>query len=374
MTRALIIGGGFFGCYLALLLKERVDEVVIVEMGDELMRRASYHNQARVHGGYHYPRSLLTALRSAINLPRFTEDFGECVHTDFQKYYAIARVGSKVSAAQFVNFMGRTGSPVHEAPEPIKKMFNSDLIEDVFTVREYAFDSAVLARITRQRLDQAGVEIRFQTEAGAIHPLTEDRLAVDLTAQGVTAAFDADWVFNCTYSQLNVVLKKSGLPLIPLKQELTEMALVQPPPELDNIFVTLMCGPFFSLMPFPDRGLCTLSHVRYTPHLSWQERAGQPFSKAYEHFTKLPKVTSARFMIADSARYLPALAKCVYHDSLWEVKTVLPQSEIDDSRPILFRQNETHPRLVSIMGGKIDNVYDLPQELDTVFNHSLATV
>ena len=26
-----------------------------------------------------------------------------------------------------------------------------------------------------------------------------------------------------------------------------------------------MCGPFFSAMPFPARGLHTLSHVRYTP-------------------------------------------------------------------------------------------------------------
>ena len=33
-----------------------------------------------------------------------------------------------------------------------------------------------------------------------------------------------------------------------------------------------MCGPFFSLMPFPAAGLQTLSHVRYTPHFAWLER------------------------------------------------------------------------------------------------------
>ena len=132
-----------------------------------------------------------------------------------------------------------------------------------------------------------------------------------------------------------------------------------------------MCGPFFSLMPFPDRQLCTLSHVRYTPHLSWQERVGANGRSAYAQFDALPKVTAAPFMIRDSARYLPAIANCVYKDSLWEIKTVLPQSETDDSRPILFRQNEALPHLVSVMGGKIDNVYDLPQELNQIFQNDL---
>lgn len=368
--RALVVGGGFFGCYLALLLKERMENVVLVEMGETLMRRASYHNQARVHGGYHYPRSLLTALRSAVNLPRFTEDFGECVSTEFEKYYAIGRVGSKVSAAQFVNFMKRTGAPLQPAPKHIKKLFNPDLIEDVFRVREYAFNAAILADMMRKRLAAAGVEVRLQTEAESFQD-TGERLTVQFK-NGET--FDADWVFNCTYSQLNVLLKKSGLAPIPLKQELTEMALVETPPELENISVTVMCGPFFSLMPFPDRGLCTLSHVRYTPHLSWQERGGQPFPWAYEHFAKLPKISNAPFMISDSARYMPLIGKCVCKDSLWEVKTVLPQSELDDSRPILFRRNDVEPRLITIMGGKIDNIYDLPQELAGVFENAEVTL
>ena len=50
--------------------------------------------------------------------------------------------------------------------------------------------------------------------------------------------------------------------------------------------------------------------------------------------------------------------------SLYEVKTVLPQSEHDDSRPILFKRCDELPGLVSVIGGKLDNVYDLPRELD----------
>lgn len=50
--------------------------------------RATYINQARVHMGYHYPRSLSTAMKSAGYFKRFTEDYSFCLHTAFQQIYA----------------------------------------------------------------------------------------------------------------------------------------------------------------------------------------------------------------------------------------------------------------------------------------------
>jgi hypothetical protein len=45
-----------------------------------------------------------------------------------------------------------------------------------------------------------------------------------------------------------------------------------------------------------------------------------------------------------------------------KVKTVLPLSEVDDSRPILFKAHWGLPNLICIMGGKIDNIYDAIEE------------
>jgi hypothetical protein len=52
------------------------------------------------------------------------------------------------------------------------------------------------------------------------------------------------------------------------------MALVEVPEPVRGLGITVMCGPFFSVMPFPPRGLHTLSHVRYTPHEAWSDAAG----------------------------------------------------------------------------------------------------
>jgi hypothetical protein len=170
-------------------------------------------------------------------------------------------------------------------------------------------------------------------------------------------------VYLCAYARMNEFLERSGLPKIPLKQELTEMALLDMPAGWDRRGLTMMCGPFFSILPFPMRpGLFTLSHVRYTPHAYWNEGPKTPASP----FSGRWPPSQASHMLKDAARYLPLISEAHVHDSLWAIKTVLPMSETDDSRPILFLRDHGVRGLTCILGGKIDNVYDMLKELDHV--------
>ena len=109
----IIIGGGFFGCGLAVFLKKsQGNNVVVLERETELLQRASYANQARVHNGYHYPRSILTALRCRVNFPRFVEDYKECIFSEFEKYYAVGKIFSiKYTIARAAPVKSGRGSP-----------------------------------------------------------------------------------------------------------------------------------------------------------------------------------------------------------------------------------------------------------------------
>jgi hypothetical protein len=170
----------------------------------------------------------------------------------------------------------------------------------------------------------------------------------------------SDYVFNCTYSGLNHISTDLVLQT-QLKQEMTEMALVEVPEELKSHGLTVMDGPFFSLMPFPAEKLFSLSHVRYTPHFQWLDRQGEnPYQKMrdYEFITRFER------MRRDSMRFVPKVSEVVYKKSLLEVKTVLVHNEVDDGRPILLEKNQKHPRFVSILGGKLDNIYDIIEKLD----------
>ena len=50
--------------------------------------RATYINQARVHMGYHYPRSYSTATKSAGYFERFCRDYEFCLLQEFDQVYA----------------------------------------------------------------------------------------------------------------------------------------------------------------------------------------------------------------------------------------------------------------------------------------------
>jgi glycine/D-amino acid oxidase-like deaminating enzyme len=364
-----VIGGGFFGCSIALHLKRYVKNVVLIEKEPDIMLHASYNNQARVHGGYHYSRSLLTALRSRVSFADFVRDYEDCVDASFDKYYAVGRYFSKVSSRHFFQFCKRIGAHIEPAPANVRKLFNDTLIEDVFTVKEYAFDSLKLRARIKKELATAGVDVRTGTEAQKI--VHDQKKGITLVLQkGTTAAtITATRVFNCGYAHINSINHRSGLPLVPLKHELTEMALVDVPDELRTVGITVMDGPFFSIMPFPPRGLHTLSHVRYTPHVEWRDTPGDAsWRDGYQFMRDQKPRSSFSRMVADAQRYVPAVGASRHVDSLWEVKTVLPSSEASDSRPILFVGSHGNvPGYTCIMGGKIDNVQDVLREIDILY-------
>src|SRR3954464_815342 len=162
---AMGIGGGFFLASIATYLarKRRLQRVLVVEREDALLSRASYCNQARIHNGYHYPRSFTTAFRSRVNLPRFVRDYPDVLTRDFVALYAIARRNSKVTAGQFRRFCRAIGARLEPAPRQLRSLFEPRLIEEVFLAEEYAFDAAHLARRAARDLDDAGAELRLQT-------------------------------------------------------------------------------------------------------------------------------------------------------------------------------------------------------------------
>lgn len=348
-----VIGGGFYGCCLALMLRSISRSVVVVEAADRLLSRASRVNQARVHTGFHYPRSALTAVKSMVLRQKFAKHFPDAVVANFQMLYAIASQRSKVSAKRFLRTFTDMGAPIAPASPGHSALFRSDMIDGVFACEEYAFDFSVLRTHFEERFASLDMDLRLRTRV----------VGVDERADDVVVRLDdghelvARRVFNVTYSQINQILRSAALPEAELKHELAEIALVEMPPALEKIGFTVMDGPFFSCMPYPSAGLHSLTHVRYTPHASWTDRRDLP--SAYDVFDRLPRDSKHVHMILDSSRYVPALSDVVWKRSIYDVKTVLVKTEKDDARPILFRRQPDTSRVISIMGGKIDNIYDL---------------
>jgi len=349
----LIIGGGFYGCCLALCLRSITDSIAIIEADDQIMTRASRVNQARVHTGFHYPRSMLTAVKSMVLHRRFIEEFPDAVVSDFRMLYGVARHGSRVPVARFWRMFHEMGAPISKASASQSALFNPSLVEAVFDCNESAFDYSILRTELMTRMDALNMNLRLNTE---VTTLSEDEHGVTIglsNGQELRAAT----VFNVTYGHVNQILRKAGLPEAHLKHELAEIVLAEVPPELDGLAVTLMDGPFFSVMPYPAEQLYSLTHVRYTPHLNWIDTPGTLPPYAVAQAYRGP--SRSYQMKVDAQRYMPCLANLKIRKSLFDVKTVLLKNEQDDGRPILFQRSPDTSRIVSILGGKIDNIYDL---------------
>jgi glycine/D-amino acid oxidase-like deaminating enzyme len=364
---AIVIGAGFYGLSLALHLGRRKWRVLVVEADSIPMSRASWVNQARVHAGFHYPRNFVTALRSLHNYPRFVEDFRSAIVDDFQMLYAIARHRSKVNAKRFQSMFTAMRAPIDEASPVQRALFNSDLIESVFVCRESAVDCTIVRSLLIDRIACQPVELTLAMPVERVVQAGNGVLNAILRSG---AAVSAPYVFNVSYSQLNALLIASGQAPIPLKHELAEVVLIEPPADLAGMAVTVMDGPFFSVTPFPARKLYSLTHVRYTPHLAWRgdENAGDAHAIA----DRLPRESNWQHMLHDAQRYMPALVAMRRRESLFTVKTGHLKNDYDDGRPILFRPAAELPGLYSILGSKLDNIYDLFEVVDRLERSSAS--
>ena len=334
---AVIIGAGFYGALISTYLKKTkgLKKVLLLESKSSIMTCASSNNQARIHNGYHYPRSYVTANRSHINFSRFVDDWYSSVKKDFLSIYAIAKYNSKVSSVQFKRFCKEVEIPLKKTSNATRKLFNMNLVSDVFVTEEFIFDSNLLKELVLKEINNNEVKLLLNTKVTNIVGNNLNKIQLETKSVKGDEIFTSNHVFNCTYSSLNQVNKKKFATSAKLKHEITEIALIEAPKSLSNMGVTVMDGPFFSYLPFSKKLTHSISHVRYTPHVQWNDSADIDPNNILKHYEKSSRVNR---MIRDAARYLPLISKSNYIESLFEIKTVLSKNDNDDGRPILFNK------------------------------------
>ena len=139
-----------------------------------------------------------------------------------------------------------------------------------------------------------------------------------------------------------------------------------------------MDGPFFFFFPFGQTGLHSLTSVTFTPHetshdsvasFSCQEKLG-----GVSEFCSKGKLGNCDiceckpksawvYMNQLARKYLRDDYSFEYYRSLFSMKPILLESEIDDSRPTIIKRHCSSPTMISVLSGKINTVYDLDEVL-----------
>ena len=138
----IIIGAGLYGLYSALFCGRKGKKVLVLECDPAPFRRATYINQARVHQGYHYPRSISTAIKSAGYFERFNKDYSFCINREFQKVYATSSEYSWSNGEQFKKFCKAAAIPCEELHPG--RFFKEGMCDGAFLTREYTYVAMIL--------------------------------------------------------------------------------------------------------------------------------------------------------------------------------------------------------------------------------------
>ena len=379
MVDKLIIGAGLYGLYAALYCARKGQQVTVLEIDPEPFGRATYINQARVHMGYHYPRSLSTAMKSAGYFRRFVEDYGFCILSDFQQVYATSRHFSWTDAAEFQKFCADAGIPCE--PLPVGRYFKEGVCDGAFLTREYTYDAHILRDYFLEELEGypgveilCGRQIRRIVRQGDCYQV----YASSQEADGAEERHEAPFVLNATYASVNQVLQcvEGGVESqeFGIKYELCEIILCKAGEALHKTGLTVMDGPFFSIMPFGKTGFHSLTSVTFTPHRTSYDvtprvpctSQGICTDRWLGNCNDCPArpASAWEYMSALARKYMQDAYSFVYEKSLFSMKPILKASEVDDSRPTVIRYLSKAPTFVSVLSGKINTVYDLDQALD----------
>ncbi len=366
----LIIGGGIFGIYAALYLSKFGLRICIVEKEKELLKKASIVNQARLHSGYHYPRSVATALMSDDNKARFTADHQQFINSAFEKYYGIERYGSFTDSQQFERFCAF----INIRCEPVLRhpLFNYHRLEALYHTQEYSFDPILIAEYYRQQLKQhdGDIEVQMYSEVKQAEA-RGDTWAVEVSSleNGRRREMEASQVINATYAGSNAINRLFGMRDIDLMHEISEMVFVTSP-QVKNIGLTVMDGNFGSLMPYGLSDMLSLSSVAYTHHkVSYDNlptfdcqqlnpKCRPDFPSVCSSCPARPR-SNYRKMIGQIKHYFADEVEFHYFTSMFTIKSKLKANYIDDGRPTEISILNENPRFYCIFAGKINSIYEV---------------
>jgi hypothetical protein len=298
------------------------------------------------------------------------EDYAFCVLTEFDQVYATSSNFSWTNAVQFKKFCNAAGIRCDEINA--EKYFNEGMCDGAFLTREYTYDAQMLKEHFLKEIKKySKIEMKFSAR---IETIIQKSDCFEIKT-GDNEIYQTEYLLNASYASTNQIIKKLGYEPFSIKYELCEIILCRVSDSLKHVGLTVMDGPFFSIMPFGKTGYHSLTSVTFTPHVTsyesvpvfdCQQKSGGCCSEnQLGNCNDCPaKPASAwPYMSNMAKKYMREEYRFEYSHSLFSMKPILKASEIDDSRPTVIKQFSNSPTFISVLSGKINTVYDLDEVL-----------
>lgn len=313
--RIRVQGAGVYGCHIASALITSGHHVEVHEIGTKIMGGASGNIPARLHQGFHYPRSRMTRAACQEHSAAFMATYGHLTRAVPINIYAIAKDESLVDYDQYVRTLAGE-VPFIEIADPA----------------EFGLTNCEGAVLTGER--------------HIVTDLMRDHFKTVLAGHvlyGVNPGdFDDEYDFtiDCTFcANSEAGIDRYEPCLVLLMEGQTDKA------------VTFMDGPFCSAYPWnEDKGLCSLSSAKWTPF----SKSCKTYAEARDiiaNISREERRARGVSMIEAMAHHYPAIRDYKVIDDMLSIRA-MPLSGADSRLVDVRRDGST----IRIRAGKIDAI------------------
>jgi glycine/D-amino acid oxidase-like deaminating enzyme len=338
--RVAIMGGGIFGVSCAIELAPHCD-VVVFERHPELLSEATFNNQWRHHSGFHYPRSIETVREIQRTKDDFHAVYGSQVIQEIVSYYCTSASAREITRERYLASC-EAGGLNFTIVTPPAGVVDPNQVDLCIRTDEGVFQFYRLrAEIERRLRELPDCELRLQTTVTKAEWGKGGHKYIESRANGKSRREPFDFVVNATYAQLNLLANWLGFPVQPLRFDLCEMLLLEL--DLDPICVTVLDGPFTSLVGTGRRGEFLLSHIHESVLATAVTQDGLP--PVWE-----PQ-SNRENLIRHCSRYLPVVSDARIRESRFAIRAVRAFSADYDGRPTVITDHGFG--CYSILGGKL---------------------
>jgi hypothetical protein len=360
-----IIGAGIFGAEIAIKAKEAGLSSILLEAKNDILQGASKNNQNRLHLGFHYPRDIETGRQCIKGFNAFKDKYSDCINDNFINAYFVSSNNSFVTSEQFQNHAIALDVPFKEInlkDFPLK----IDNVNYGIECEEVVYDCSILRDLVKSHLKLNHIEISLNHKVDNV----SKNLDLYKICSSKKSPIYAKSVINCSYSDINFITNQLGFEASKNQYEYTVVPIVEL--DIPKVGVTVMDGPFMTLLPYGKSNDFLLYHVENSViarenSIFFNQSWGSPKTAP---FKEVDKKIFFNKIIKDSMSHLSFLKKAKLKGFLEGPRMVLSKNDKTDARPsIVKKYDETY---ITVFSGKIDHsiwvAEDVIYHLKKIFN------
>lgn len=320
----LIVGAGWYGCHLALILKKEGLNVIQVDRSNEFFTGSSSKNQNRLHIGFHYPRAENTIRECQEGYPLFLEYYDGITEEIEQNIYFISSNDSLININQYLSILNKQTCEyvpidISSCPIPICSIETPAIV-----VKERYINPRKAAQYFRDNLLLTKLPLQSFNSLDQIKSNFNEQF---------------DFVINCTYNHL------SPIEFEDYELFLTLLYQIDTP---SPFAYTIMDGPFFSIYPYDiEKKIYTVTHVKHCVITK-----GKHIDISSEPHSELV-ATKRHIVDTEITKFIPSwrsIASPVGYYTSWKTKH-------DNSMCDRSVKSKIDGNIIHIYGGKITGIF-----------------